>query len=197
MPDELTAAGTVVPAGQSADGNKSLSVEVGDELDAVDQIEKTPLRTADGTVLLGDVADVELDSVDKTSYSRADGKDAVTVSVTKGQDDNVVEVSHGVNEVLERMGPELGDDISFSTIFDQAPEIEKSIHDLSVEGGLGLFFAILVILAFLGSFRSTVVAAISIPMSLLIAMIGLMVGEYTLEHLDPGRPDHRCRTRRR
>ncbi|MGO1611782.1 MAG: efflux RND transporter permease subunit, partial [Brevibacterium aurantiacum] len=48
VPDELTAAGTVVPAGQSADGNKSLSVEVGDELDAVDQIEKTPLRTADG-----------------------------------------------------------------------------------------------------------------------------------------------------
>ncbi|WP_181871713.1 efflux RND transporter permease subunit [Brevibacterium aurantiacum] len=186
VPDELTAAGTVVPAGQSADGNKSLSVEVGDELDAVDQIEKTPLRTADGTVLLGDVADVELDSVDKTSYSRADGKDAVTVSVTKGQDDNVVEVSHRVNEVLERMGPELGDDVSFSTIFDQAPEIEKSIHDLSVEGGLGLFFAILVILAFLGSFRSTVVAAISIPMSLLIAMIGLMVGEYTLNILTLG-----------
>ncbi|WP_319021969.1 efflux RND transporter permease subunit [Brevibacterium sp. FME17] len=186
VPDELTAAGSVVPAGQSAQGSKSLSVEVGTELDAVKEIEKTPLRTADGTVLLGDVADVELDSVDKTSYSRADGKDAVTVSVTKGQDDNVVEVSHGVNEVLEKMGPELGDDISFSTIFDQAPEIEKSIHDLSVEGGLGLFFAILVILAFLGSFRSTVVAAISIPMSLLIAMIGLMVGEYTLNILTLG-----------
>lgn len=186
VPDELTAAGTVVPAGQSGHGDKSLSVEVGGELDAVDQIEKTPLRTADGTVLLGDVADVELDSVEKTSYSRADGKDAVTVSVTKGQDDNVVEVSHGVNEVLDTMGPKLGDDIAFSTVFDQAPEIEKSIHDLSVEGGLGLFFAILVILAFLGSFRSTVVAAISIPMSLLIAMIGLMVGDYTLNILTLG-----------
>ncbi|WP_167952910.1 efflux RND transporter permease subunit [Brevibacterium marinum] len=186
VPDELTAAGTVVPAGQSAHGDKSLAVEVGSELDAVEKVEKTPLRTADGTVLLGEVADVELDSVDKTSYSRADGKDAVTVSVTKGQDANVVSVSHGVNEVVDRVGPELGDDTAFSTIFDQAPEIEKSIHDLSVEGGLGLFFAILVILAFLGSFRSTVVAAISIPMSLLIAMIGLMVGDYTLNILTLG-----------
>ena len=186
VPDELTAAGTVVPAGQSAHGDKSLAVEVGSELDGVKKIENTPLRTADGTVLLKDVADVALDSVEKTSYSRADGKDAVTVSVTKGQDDNVVAVSHSVNEVLDRMGPELGHGIVFSTIYDQAPEIEKSIHDLSVEGGLGLFFAILVILAFLGSFRSTMVAAISIPMSLLIAMIGLMVGDYTLNILTLG-----------
>ena len=87
---------------------------------------------------------------------------------------------------LDRVGPKLGEDTEFSTIFDQAPEIEKSIHDLSVEGGLGLIFAIFVILAFLGSFRSTIVAAISIPMSLLIAMIGLMVGDYTLNILTLG-----------
>ena len=186
VPDELTAAGTVVPAGQSAQGDKSLSVEVGTELDAVKEIENTPLRTADGTVLLKDVADVDLDSVEKTSYSRAEGKDAVTVAVTKGQDANVVEVSHGVDEVLDKIGPELGDDVAFSTVYDQAPEIEKSIHDLSVEGGLGLFFAILVILAFLGSFRSTIVAAISIPMSLLMAMIGLMIGDYTINILTLG-----------
>ena len=186
VPDELTAAGTVVPAGQSSEGDESMAVEVGTEVDAVEQIEKTPLRTADGTVLLGDVADVELGSIEKTSLSRADGKDSVTVAVTKNQDANVVDVSHKVGDVLDRVGPQLGDDTQFSTIFDQAPEIEKSIHDLSVEGGLGLIFAIFVILAFLGSFRSTIVAAISIPMSLLIAMIGLMVGDYTLNILTLG-----------
>ena len=186
VPDELTGASTVVPAGQSGQGDRSLAVEVGTQMDAVDQIGNTPIRTADGTVLLKDVADVTLDSVEKTSLSRAGGKDAVTVAVTKGQDDNVVEVSNRVGEVLETVGPKLGSDVEFTTIFDQAPEIEKSIKDLSVEGGLGLLFAILVILAFLGSFRSTIVAAISIPMSLLIAMIGLMVGDYTLNILTLG-----------
>ena len=186
VPDELEAAGTVVPAGQSSQGDTSMAVEVGTEVDAVEQIEKTPLRTADGTVLLGEVADVDLDSVEKTSLSRADGRDSVTVSVTKDQDANVVDVSHKVADTLEKVGPKLGEDTQFSTIFDQAPEIEKSIHDLSVEGGLGLIFAIFVILAFLGSFRSTIVAAISIPMSLLIAMIGLMVGDYTLNILTLG-----------
>ncbi|WP_309132708.1 efflux RND transporter permease subunit [Brevibacterium sp.] len=186
IPEELKAAGAVTPAGQSTVGDKSLSVAVGTEMDAVDMIGQTPLRTADGTVKLDEVADIDLEAVKATTLSRADGKDAVTISVTKGQDDNVVEVSHGVDDVLKTVGPELGDDIKFSTIFDQAPEIEQSIHDLSVEGGLGLFFAVLVILAFLGSFRSTVVAAISIPMSLLIAMIGLWVGEYTLNILTLG-----------
>src|SRR5699024_3969592 len=186
VPEELEAAGTVVPAGRSAQGETSMAVEVGTEVDAVDQIERTPLRTADGTVMLGHVADVDLDSVERTSLSRADGRDSVTVSVTKDQDANVVDVSHRVADVLDRVGPKLGDDTEFTTIFDQAPEIEKSIHDLSVEGGLGLIFAIFVILAFLGSFRSTIVAAISIPMSLLIAMIGLQVGDYTLNILTLG-----------
>ena len=186
VPDELKGAGTVVPAGQSAQGETAMAVEVGTPVDAVEQIENTPIRTADGTVLLKDVADVSLDAVEKTSLSRAGGKDSVTVSVVKGQDDNVVEVSNRVAEVLAASQSTLGDDVEFTTIFDQAPEIEKSIKDLSVEGGLGLLFAVLVILAFLGSFRSTVVAAISIPMSLLIAMIGLMVGDYTLNILTLG-----------
>ncbi len=186
VPDELKAAGTVVPAGQSSKGDTSMAVEVGTPVDAVEQIENTPLRTADGTVLLKDVADVSLDAIEKTSISRAGGKDAVTVSVVKGQDDNVVEVSNKVGEVLAASKSSLGSDVEFTTIFDQAPEIEKSIKDLSVEGGLGLLFAVLVILAFLGSFRSTIVAAISIPMSLLIAMIGLMVGDYTLNILTLG-----------
>ena len=65
VPDELEAAGAVDPAGRSSQGDTSMAVEVGTEGDAVKQIEKTPLRTQDGTVLLGDVADVDLDSIEK------------------------------------------------------------------------------------------------------------------------------------
>ena len=74
----------------------------------------------------------------------------------------------------------LGNNTTITTIFDQAPLIEQSIHDLTVEGLLGLAFAVLVILAFLFSVRATLITAISIPLSVLIAMIGLQLGEYSL-----------------
>ncbi|WP_344335140.1 efflux RND transporter permease subunit [Brevibacterium salitolerans] len=184
--EAVEAAGTVTPGGSTTEDGRSLSVEVGSELDAVEAVGSTPLQTEDGPVVLSDIADVELAQVEQTSLSRANGEDALSLSVVKTPQANVVEVSHAVADTLDRLGPQLGDDVEFTTIFDQAPDIEQSIHDLSVEGGLGLLFAVLVILAFLGTFRSTIIAAISIPMSLLIAMIGLWVGEYTLNLLTLG-----------
>ena len=70
-------------------------------------------------------------------------------------------------------------------VFDQAPSIEQSIHDLAVEGGLGLSFAVLIILVFLLSVRSTIITAISIPLSLMIAMIGLQAGATTRSTSSP------------
>jgi HAE1 family hydrophobic/amphiphilic exporter-1 len=183
---ELEGAGTVVPGGETVDGDRSLAIEVGTPQADLEALEDTPIRAADGTVLLGDIADISLERAESTSLSRANGSDAVMLSVTKEPEANVVAVSHAVADVLEQKQEELGGELEFSTVFDQAPYIEQSIHDLSVEGGLGLFFAVLVILVFLGSFRSTIVAAVSIPLSLLIAMIGLLWGEYTLNILTLG-----------
>ncbi len=74
----------------------------------------------------------------------------------------------------------MGNNAAFTVVFDQAPLIEQSIHDLTVEGALGLGFAVLVILLFLLSVRSTLITAISIPLSLLVALIGLQVGGFSL-----------------
>ena len=186
LTSELEGAATVTPGGETTDGPNSLAIEVGTPQADLEAIEDTPIRTVDGTVMLGDIADVTLERAEQTTLSRANGGDAVMLSVTKEQDANVVAVSHGVADVLGAKQDELGEGVAFSTVFDQAPYIEQSIHDLSVEGGLGLLFAVLVILVFLGSFRSTLVAAVSIPMSLLIAMIGLQWGGYTLNILTLG-----------
>src|SRR5690606_10374006 len=97
---------------------------------------------------------------------------------------NIVDISHGVNAELDRLAPTMH--AEFVTIFDQAPYIEQSIHDLSVEGGLGLLFAVLVILAFLWSWRSTIIAAMSIPLSLLITLIGLWWSGNTVNSLTLG-----------
>lgn len=182
----LQAAGLVTAAGQSLADGRELAVEVGNPLATVEEIAATPIEGEKGAVPLSDIADVALAPAAQTAISRVNGQPALTVAVVKDRTANIVSVSHGVATVLDEVGPQLGSDVEFSVLFDQAPYIEQSIHDLSVEGGLGLLFAVLVILAFLGSFRSTIVAGLSIPLSLLITMIALWLGDYTLNILTLG-----------
>ena len=184
IPMVLQAYGAALPAGQAASDEGKMSVTVGHAIASVEDLQNLPVTTADGVVRLSDFADVSLESVPQGSISRVNGKSALMLQVMPAQGANVVDISHGVNAELERLAPIMH--AEFVTIFDQAPYIEQSIHDLSVEGGLGLLFAVLVILAFLGSWRSTVIAAVSIPLSLLITLIGLLWSGNTLNILTLG-----------
>lgn len=129
---------------------------------------------------VGEVATVTYTDAPITSISRVDGIDVLTLSITKTQDGNTVSVSHGVQDKVAELKQKLGNDIEVKTIFDQAPFVEKSLENLTTEGLLGLTFAIIVILIFLLSFRSTLVTAISIPTSVLITFIGLYFLGYSL-----------------
>jgi len=137
------------------------------------------VSTAITTVKLGDVAKVSLDNAPVTSISRVNGKAALSISITKTPDGNSVSLSHAVAAALPDLKAKLGD-VTIVTEFDQAPYVEKSLRDLNQEGLLGLGFAIIIILIFLMSLRSTLVTAISIPTSVLITFIGLNYSGYSL-----------------
>jgi len=171
---------TVTPAGSSFDKNLELAVEVGTSPNTVKQFRALQVPTPDGPVSLSKVADVKVDSIESTSVARADGRPALSLAILKDTDADAVEISHTVAAMIPSIQQKLGNNTTITTIFDQAPLIEQSIHDLTVEGLLGLAFAVLVILAFLFSVRATLITAISIPLSVLIAMIGLQLGEYSL-----------------
>ena len=112
--------------------------------------------------------------------ARSTGRPALSINVLKESTADAVEVSHTIRDLLPGLTRDLGQNASVLVVFDQAPSIEQSIHDLTIEGGLGLAFAVLIILVFLLSVRSTIITAISIPLSLLIAMIGLQLADYSL-----------------
>jgi multidrug efflux pump subunit AcrB len=171
---------TITPAGSSFDKNLELAVEVGTSANSVKQFQAVQVPTPDGPVPLSAVADVKVDSIESTSIARADGRPALSVAVLKDVDADAVEISHAVAATIPSLEQKLGNNTTITTIFDQAPLIEQSIHDLAVEGLLGLAFAVLVILLFLFSLRATLITAISIPLSLLMAMIGLQLGDYSL-----------------
>jgi HAE1 family hydrophobic/amphiphilic exporter-1 len=142
----------------------------------------TPTPTVSTSIkvlTVGQVAKVELVDAPDASIARVNGKAALSISLTKTADGNTVSVSHAVQALIPDLTKKLGA-VKITTTFDQAPYVEKSLNDLNREGLLGLGFAIVVILLFLLSVRSTLVTAISIPTSVLITFIGLNATGYSL-----------------
>ncbi|MEV4531783.1 efflux RND transporter permease subunit [Streptosporangium sp. NPDC049304] len=147
---------------------------------------QTRVQAAPRPVRLGEVATVERTPAEATSLTRTNGQPSLGLSVTMAADGNAVAISHAVREKLPEMVRAIGDSSEITVIFDQAPYVERSIEDLTTEGLLGLAFAVLVILVFLLSVRSTLVTAASIPLSVIIALIALWVGDYSLNLLTLG-----------
>ncbi|MGX6605700.1 efflux RND transporter permease subunit [Micromonosporaceae bacterium Da 78-11] len=180
----LQANGVSIPAGAVADGQKSLSVQVGAPITSVDQLKGVYLTGSRGPVKLGDVTAVESKLPTATSFTRTDGVDSLGLAVTAKPDGNPVDISHQVRDKLADLEKDSG--AKLTVITDQAPFVERSIESLTTEGLLGLVMAVIVILVFLLSIRSTLVTAVSIPLSVLIALIALYAGDYTLNLLTLG-----------
>ena len=189
--DALEQNGVLFPGGDITEGDETLTVQTGAKLTSVDEVAALPLVPTDpaqfaaGLVTIGDVATVELGTAPVTSISRVNGEPALSIAVTKLPSANTVDVSRAVNDALPGLADDLGGG-EFTIVFDQAPYIEESIQALAEEGLLGLVFAVIVILIFLLSVRSTLVTAISIPTSVLITFIGIQAFGYSLNILTLG-----------
>ncbi|TQM79216.1 HAE1 family hydrophobic/amphiphilic exporter-1 [Saccharothrix saharensis] len=180
----LTSAGAVMPAGTVPDADKSLTVQVGSPVATVDDVRDLVLASPAGPVKLGDVAKVESAPAAATVLTRTNGEPTLGVSVTMTSDGNAVEISQQVREKLGEWGEAA--DSTLTVAFDQGPQVEKAISGLTTEGLLGLLFAVVVILLFLLSVRSTLVTAVSIPLSVVVALIALYTGDLSLNLLTLG-----------
>ncbi|WP_404437342.1 efflux RND transporter permease subunit [Microbacterium aerolatum] len=181
--DALQQNGTLFPGGDITEDGQTLTVQTGAKIASVDEIAALPLVGTDATI--ADVATVTLESEPVSSISRVNGEDALSISITKLPAANTVEVSNGVVAAIDELR-ESFPDAEFTVVFDQAPFIVQSIETLATEGLLGLVFAVIVILVFLLSIRSTLVTAISIPTSVLITFVGLQAFGYSLNILTLG-----------
>jgi len=185
--DALDDNGVLLPAGEITEDGKTLTVQAGSRIQSTDDIAALPLLggSAEFTTL-GSVASVTIADDPVTGISRVDGEPSLTIAVTKSPAGNTVEVSKLVQDLIPEIEESLGSNTKLTVVFDQAPFIEESINSLAVEGLLGLVFAVIVILVFLLSVRSTLVTAISIPVSVLITFVGMQASGYTLNIITLG-----------
>ncbi|MDQ1550926.1 MAG: hypothetical protein QOD50_348 [Actinomycetota bacterium] len=194
----LGANGTLLASGSITENGKTLTVQSGTRIGSVSELAQIPLIgttttavpsqfpghsttvTTPKTYLLSDVASVTRVDDPITGISRVNGKPSVTISITKSSAGNTVTVSKEVRDAIPSLEKQLGNNTKFTVVTDQAPSITTSINSLAEEGLLGLGFAVIIILVFLFSIRSTLVTAISIPVSVLITFIGMQASGYTL-----------------
>ncbi len=125
-------------------------------------------------VRINDVAEVIIGSAVKMGYASEDAKPAVIISISKQPNTNTLDVTRRIEENIEGLIKTFPPDVRLNTkIFRQADFIETSVKNVLnalIEGG---FFVILVLLVFLGSFRTTLISLVAIPLSLLGAVLVL------------------------
>ncbi|MFF4254754.1 efflux RND transporter permease subunit [Streptomyces sp. NPDC001663] len=184
----LQAGGATVPAGSFAEDGKNRTVQVGGGFTSLAQIQDLMVTGEGGKkpVRLGDVATVEQQQATADSITRTDGKPSLAVQVTMDHDGSAVAISDAVKDKLPDLRKDLGAGTKITVVSDQGPAVSKSISGLTTEGGLGLLFAVLVILVFLASIRSTLVNAVSIPLSVVLALIVLWTRDLSLNMLTLG-----------
>ncbi len=119
-------------------------------------------------IRLEDIAKIEAVS-QQSEKTRYDLKDSLSMAITKKQDANTVEIADEVTKILNKYD----DQVDYTIGIDSAKDIEESVATLVKEGLLGALFASLAVLLFLRNIRATIIAIVSIPLSLLIAAIFL------------------------
>ncbi|MDF0372745.1 efflux RND transporter permease subunit [Streptomyces sp. KA12] len=189
----LQAAGATVPAGSFSESGKSRTIQVGGSFTSLQQIEdlkvaaQNPATGKGGKpVRVGDVATVKQEPATAVSLTRTNGKPSLAVMATMDKDGSAVAISDAVQDKLPGLRKDLGAGAELTVVSDQGPAVSKSISGLTTEGALGLLFAVVVILVFLASIRSTLVTAVSIPLSIVLALIVLWTRDLSLNMLTLG-----------
>jgi HAE1 family hydrophobic/amphiphilic exporter-1 len=189
----LRQANLSLPVGGLAVAGTQLPVQVEGSTTSLAQVRALPLGPGLTTktkgksrpLTVGDVATVSAeDQGAGTTISRTDGQPSIGLDIVKTQSGNTVKIVDEVRDILRASNPP--DGVVLTEVVNQAPQIRESVSGLARDAVLGAIFAVLLILLFLRSVRSTFVAGVSIPLSLLVAFLLMKTEHITLNILTLG-----------
>lgn len=139
----------------------------------IPDLEKTPVRAGDNTVVLADIAEIKLAAkTPEIGKASLNGENAVLITVTKQQGVGSIALTDRLLKELEILKNSLPSDVKINTeIFKQSTFISNSISNLQVSLFEGALFVIIVLFVFLMNFRTTLISAVAIPMSVIITLL--------------------------
>src|SRR5687767_10768899 len=172
--DALERQNADVPGGNVTTGKEELTLRTLGRFTDPRQFDELVIANVNGApVKLRDVGRVEDGTKEQRSFSRLNGVPTVTLDIRRQSGANTVEVINGLKEALPRVEAQLPQDVKLEVIRDQSRYIEAALHEIETHLILGSILASLVVLVFMRSWRSTLIAAVAIPCSV-ISTFGMM-----------------------
>ncbi len=188
--DVLTALGNqnfILPGGTAKMGQFEYDVDLNADLKSVNEFNNLPIKTVGGAVIyLRDVATVSDGFAPQTNIVRQDGNRGALVTVLKAGDASTIDVVEGIRNLLPRVAQTLPPNLKIQPLADQSIFVRGAINGVIREAIIAAALTGLMILIFLGSWRSTLIIAVSIPLSILTSVIVLSVLHQTINIMTLG-----------
>src|SRR3989475_5423086 len=164
----------IMPAGNVRTGELTRITPINSVVRSIQQLQELPIRTGAGpAVFLRDVGTIENSSDILTGYALVNGRRTVYIPVTKRADASTLAVVEEVKKNLPRFRSVVPEDITISYEFDQSAYVRNALGSVVAEGLLGALLTGLMVLLFLGDWRSSIIVVTTIPFALLSAVVAL------------------------
>jgi multidrug efflux pump subunit AcrB len=183
----VNAQNLTLPSGQAKIGDTQYTVRTNAMPTSIDDLNNIPVKFSNGaTVFVRDVGQVRDGSAVQQNVVREDGRRAVLLSVIKNGNASTLAVVNGVKKVLQVARAAAPPGLSINELFDQSTLVTSSIASVVREGAIAACLTAMMIMLFLGSWRSTLIVMISIPLSILTSIVVLYFLGHTLNTMTLG-----------
>src|SRR5712692_1396517 len=177
----------IIPAGTAKMGAQEYTVKLNSSPDMIAAFNDIPIRTVNGVpIYVKNVAHVADGYAVQTNMVRRDGRRAVLMTVLKGEGASTISVVNQVRAALPGIQAQLPPELKMEPLFDQSVFVQAAVDGVLKEGAIAAGLTALMILLFLGSWRSTLIVATSIPLSILASIIVLWALGYSLNTMTLG-----------
>jgi len=183
----LSAQNLIVPIGTQKIGGVEYSMRLNNAPNDILELGNLPIKSVNGAmVYIRDVANVHDGNSPQTSIVHVDGNRSVLMSVLKNGSTSTLAIVDGIKDKLQQIKSGLPENLKVQAINDQSLFVRAAISGVAIEGAIAAALTSLMILLFLGSWRSTIIIAISIPLSIMGAILGLAALGETLNIMTLG-----------
>ena len=170
----VSAQNLILPSGTAKIGSIEYEVELNGSPKTVAELNRLPIKTVgSSTIYIGDVAHVRDGFPPQTNIVRVDGRRATLLSVQKAGKASTLDIVAGIKSMLPTLIPSLPPELQIRPLADQSIFVRGSIQGVVREAIIAACLTGFMILVFLGSWRSTLIIAVSIPLSILVSIICL------------------------
>ncbi|HEV7635521.1 MAG TPA: efflux RND transporter permease subunit [Bradyrhizobium sp.] len=169
----------ITPVGTQKIGSYEYTVNLNDSPKAIEAFNDLPIKTVNGTVIyMRDVANVHDGSPPQTNAVHVNGASAVLLTIMKAGASSTLDIINGVKNLLPSVSQTLPPSLKLTAVGDQSVFVTDAVSSVIKEGVIAAALTGVMILLFLGSWRSTLIITLSIPLAILAALTGLsLLGE--------------------